>query len=136
MTIDDKRNYLIEFCNSFKHCHYGCPLEDAKSCDWDDDEVCEQAYAQLTAGKLQEDVPTPDPNANVDIVNHPPHYCREGSMECIEEMELIFGKEAVKHFCLCNAWKYRYRSSAKNGEEDIKKSDWYIRKYRELTSNE
>jgi hypothetical protein len=70
-----------------------------------------------------------------DIVNHPTHYCRDDAMECIEEMELIFGKEAVKHFCLCNAWKYRYRSSAKNGEEDIKKSDWYIRKYKELTTN-
>lgn len=71
-----------------------------------------------------------------DVVSHPKHYCREGAMECIDEMMVLFGKEVVKHFCLCNAWKYRYRSNDKNGEEDIKKSDWYIRKYKELSENE
>ena len=68
-----------------------------------------------------------------DMVNHPPHYEREGAMECINEMVLLFGKEAVKSFCLCNTWKYRYRANAKNGVEDIKKSDWYIKKYQELS---
>lgn len=72
-------------------------------------------------------------NNNVD---HPKHYTREGGMECIDEMLLIFGTEAVKNFCVLNAWKYRYRSSAKNGEEDIKKSDWYINKYHEILTLE
>ena len=67
-----------------------------------------------------------------DVVNHPKHYCREGGMESIDEMVLIFGVEAVKNFCLCNVWKYRYRAADKNGEEDLKKSDWYMRKYKEL----
>ena len=67
-----------------------------------------------------------------ETVNHPSHYNREGSMECIDEMLLIFGEEAVKNFCLCNAWKYRYRATDKNGAEDLKKSDWYINKYKEL----
>ena len=53
-------------------------------------------------------------------------------MECIDEMILIFGVEAVKNFCLCNAWKYRYRAADKNGVEDLKKADWYINKYVEL----
>ena len=70
--------------------------------------------------------------ANVDNVNHPQHYCREDAMECIDEMILIFGEEAVKNFCLCNAWKYRYRAADKNGQEDLAKSDWYIKKYKEL----
>lgn len=65
-------------------------------------------------------------------VNHPKHYNREGGMECLEEMILIFGKEVVKNFCLCNAWKYRYRAADKNGEEDLRKSDFYIAKYKEL----
>ena len=69
---------------------------------------------------------------NKEAVNHPSHYCREEAMECIEEMILVFGREAVKNFCLCNAWKYRYRAADKNGEEDLKKSDWYINKYKEL----
>lgn len=70
-----------------------------------------------------------------DSVNHPKHYCREGAMECIDEMVLIFGNEAVKHFCVCNAWKYRFRASEKNGDEDLRKSDWYINKFKELSDN-
>ena len=67
-----------------------------------------------------------------DMVNHPAHYEREGAMESIDEMVLVFGKEAVRWFCLCNVWKYRYRAACKNGTEDIQKSDWYMRKYKEL----
>lgn len=67
-----------------------------------------------------------------DMVNHPPHYERDGGMECIEEMEMIFGIEETMTFCKLNAWKYRYRAADKNGQEDIKKSDWYIHKYKEL----
>jgi len=65
-------------------------------------------------------------------ISHPKHYNREGSMECIDEMLLIFGEEAVKNFCLCNVWKYRYRAADKNGKEDLEKSDWYMNKYQEL----
>ena len=65
-------------------------------------------------------------------VNHPSHYNREDAMECIDEMIMVFGKEAVRNFCLCNVWKYRYRATDKNGEEDLKKSDWYLNKYKEL----
>ena len=68
----------------------------------------------------------------VDMVNHPPHYEREGAIECIDEMILVFGKSAVMNFCLLNAWKYRYRAGEKNGFEDIKKSDWYMNKFKEL----
>ena len=66
-----------------------------------------------------------------DSINHPDHYCH-GGMECIDEMLLIFGRDAVMHFCLLNAWKYRKRALFKNGEEDIAKSDWYLAKYKEL----
>lgn len=75
-------------------------------------------------------------SADVDMVNRPPHYNREGGMESIDEMVLVFGKEAVKNFCLCNVWKYRYRAADKNGQEDLKKSDWYMRKYKELCVDE
>lgn len=68
-----------------------------------------------------------------DPINHPKHYCRGGGMECLEEMELVFGINAVRAFCLLNAWKYRYRAADKNGAQDLKKSDWYMRKYRELS---
>lgn len=68
-----------------------------------------------------------------EMVNHPSHYTRENGMECIDEMLLLFGVEEVKSFCKLNAWKYRYRAADKNGEEDLKKSDWYIQKYKELS---
>lgn len=67
-----------------------------------------------------------------DAVTHPTHYNREGAMECIDEMQLVFGREAVMHFCLLNAWKYRYRAADKNGAEDLKKSDWYLSEYKRL----
>lgn len=73
-----------------------------------------------------------DMKKSVDMVNHPPHYERDGAMECIDEMVLVFGVDATMTFCKLNAWKYRYRAMDKNGIEDIKKSDWYLKKYKEL----
>ena len=65
-----------------------------------------------------------------DNVNHPKHY--QGKHECIDEMIAMFGVEAVKHFCMCNVYKYRYRAAAKNGQEDLDKADWYMDKLMEL----
>lgn len=67
-----------------------------------------------------------------DPVNHPSHYCQDGGMECIDEMIAVFGVEATKWFCLLNVWKYRKRAVFKNGEEDMKKADWYMKKWMEL----
>lgn len=67
-----------------------------------------------------------------ETIEHPAHYCRDGAIESIDEMEMIFGGRAVMDFCLLNAWKYRYRAADKNGSQDIAKSDWYMRKFREL----
>lgn len=68
----------------------------------------------------------------VDMINHPKHYCREDAIECLDEMRLVFGDDIVAAFCLCNVWKYRYRAASKGQEEDLKKSDFYMRKYEEL----
>lgn len=50
-------------------------------------------------------------------------------------MLALFGVEAVKAFCRCNVYKYRYRADRKNGAEDIAKADWYMDKLMELDSN-
>lgn len=71
-------------------------------------------------------------NDTGDSVNHPQHYCRDGAMECFDEFVMIYGEEAGKIACLFNIHKYRYRASKKNGDEDLKKSDWYVKKYKEL----
>lgn len=125
MTLEEKRIKLEEYCRERECDSRGkgrCPLFGLAPC-YEDDRTVDEHY-ELVFGK--------EPDATDDVINHPSHYCREGAMESIEEMILIFGKEAVKHFCLCNVWKYRYRSSAKNGDEDLRKSDWYMKKYKEL----
>lgn len=71
----------------------------------------------------------------IDMVNHPKHYNRDGAMECMDEMITVFGKDIVACFCLCNTWKYRYRASNKGHEEDLAKSDYYMDKYKELIAH-
>lgn len=66
---------------------------------------------------------------------NPEHY-RTGKYECIEVMEEVFGVDAVKNFCLCNAFKYLYRTNRKNGIEDLKKARWYINRYLKLSGEE
>ena len=66
-----------------------------------------------------------------DPVNNPSHYT-QGGIECIDAMISTFGKEAVRHFCLCNAFKYVWRTEHKNGAEDCKKAIWYLTKALEL----
>lgn len=66
-----------------------------------------------------------------DNVNHPEHY-ETGKFECIDVMIETQGAEAVKDFCICNAFKYLYRHGRKNGREDIEKAIWYLNKYLEL----
>lgn len=56
---------------------------------------------------------------------NPDHYKNSTSLECIESMYLIFGKDAVISFCLCNTWKYIWRWKNKNGAEDLEKAKWY-----------
>lgn len=68
--------------------------------------------------KYGEDV-KPDP------VNRPAHYT-SGGIECIDAMQAAFGDEAVKAFCLCNAFKHLWRHRNKNGVEDLKKARWYL----------
>lgn len=70
-----------------------------------------------------------------DNVNHPSHY-ETGKYECIDVMLETQGIEAVKNFCICNAFKYLYRHENKNGVEDVRKAKWYLDKYLELVELE
>lgn len=70
-----------------------------------------------------------------DAVNHPSHY-NNGDHECIDIMIETQGIDAVKDFCICNAFKYLYRHNGKNGVEDIRKAQWYLNKYIELEEDE
>lgn len=62
-------------------------------------------------------------------VDHPKHYNQEGRMECIREMEIMFGQHDVDVFCKLNAYKYLYRAGEKEGEakeKDMAKAQWYL----------
>lgn len=133
VSVDDMRDAVINFCESQRQCD-DCILNYHPSCEVYNqleapEDIIQDAYNKIHQPEVVEEVEEPTPP---NMVEHPSHYNREGAMECIDEMITLFGREVVKHFCLCNAWKYRYRSNQKNGEEDIKKSDWYIQKYKEL----
>ena len=67
-----------------------------------------------------------------DNIERPEHYT-DGNFECIDVMIETQGKQAVMSFCICNAFKYIYRASRKNGIEDIMKARWYLNKYIELS---
>jgi hypothetical protein len=67
-----------------------------------------------------------------EMVNSPSHY-NQGSIEAIDAMISAFGKDAVKHFCKINAFKYLWRLGHKDAEEqEVGKVKWYLDKYLEL----
>lgn len=70
-------------------------------------------------------------STSYDTVKRPQHYTKT-SIECIDAMIETQGKEAVKAYCVCNAFKYIWRHNLKNGDEDIKKAAWYLNKAVEL----
>lgn len=57
-----------------------------------------------------------------DAVNNPTHYTSHPSgVTCIDLAEDM-------NFCLGNAFKYVWRFSLKNGEEDLRKALWYLKR--------
>ena len=123
MFVDGKQRMvddINDFCNTIDYCD-DCPAY----------EVCRSVggFGYETDAKAVSDAwgmicssEKTEKNCK-ETVNHPEHY--QGPNECIKVMEAMFGREAVKHFCMCNAFKYRFRADKKNGEEDIKKAEWY-----------
>lgn len=150
ISVEHKKDALERYCLKRPYCSddvngYECPLYCAipsvASCytDCTDEEINRNYELVFGDKEVKEPVEEPVekathtvPSGLYDNVNHPQHY-NHGSMECIDEMILIFGVEAVMDFCACNAWKYRARAAYKgNPEEDMAKADWYIAKYKEL----
>lgn len=141
MTREVKIAKIKDKCYDIINCN-GCPLKGCESCYGDEADI-DKNYALMFGKEDEEDSilylhkpevkHTEEGEEVTNSVNHPDHYTH--GMEAIDEMVLIFGKEAVKNFCICNAWKYRKRAIYKHGEEDMAKSDWYINKYKELVED-
>ena len=61
----------------------------------------------------------------VDRVNSPPHY-NNGGMECIDYIQQQLD-EHFSSYCQGNVIKYLHRWRYKNGVEDLRKAEWYLK---------
>lgn len=123
MTIEEMNNIIDGYCETVNSCEECVIRELCSSVGGDfakEGEIREAAYMLIKGRGL----------SNGNNVDHPAHY--QGKHECIDEMIALFGVEAVKHFCMCNVYKYRFRAANKNGQEDLDKADWYMDKLMEL----
>ena len=129
MTIEEKKKAVVEYCDSREECD-GCVFDNEKeppicikvNFDYAPDTVINDCYNTIFGGEKEE-------------INHPDRYAG-GKFECIDVMLDVFGADAVKHFCILNAFKYLWRAEKKNGVEDIKKAVWYLNKYIKLGGDE
>ena len=127
MTIEEMRKEIADYsCDEYDGCTE-CPHYLKGFCYYDEQEASDDIIREWHKEFF------PEQYAN-SAVNHPSHY--QGKHECIDEMIALFGVEAVKNFCMCNVYKYRFRAAKKNGQEDLDKADWYMDKLLELNTTE
>lgn len=107
----------MERCN-------GCKYEYDGTCKVTGMECNEMVACTLTNKAKEHNVGTE--RNKQDNVNHPKHYEGNCSIECIDNMRLIFGNQRVTDYCIVNAYKYLWRHKYKNGLEDLKKAKWYL----------
>ena len=63
-----------------------------------------------------------------DTVNHPSHYT-QGKVECIDAIEsAVSGLSGMDALLTGQIIKYVWRWSVKNGVEDLKKAEWYLKR--------
>ena len=70
-----------------------------------------------------------------DNVNSPSHY-QMGNKETIHIIEDMLGQESFIAYCQGNVAKYISRFQHKNGVEDLRKAEWYLKKLIMLLDNE
>ena len=62
-----------------------------------------------------------------DTVNSPAHYTY-GTIESIQAIEASMEPSCFKGFLKGNVLKYLWRYERKNGIEDLRKAEWYLRR--------
>ena len=130
ITLKNGDNFTVLLEETGRLSGKSCPVSDLRNENQDleiryatPDEIREFMRGLFEDGRLL--------HQGFDTINKPSHYA-DSKIECIDAMEAAFGIEPVMHFCLCNSFKYIFRSQKKNGVEDIKKAIWYENKYIEL----
>lgn len=102
-------------------------------------EITDKDPIQTVENRSLEAFDNDDMMSNDDMVNNPSHYqsmMADLNIDCITAMRAAFGEYEAAVFCKLNAFKYIWRASSKNGNEDIDKASWYLKKYRELGGEE
>lgn len=131
MTREEKEKLFNKLCMK-----QGYGLANCSKCSEFVNDLCNRKNtSEFTDEELDvalRDMEKDDPGQHeFDAVERPAHYAST-SIECIDAMVETQGDEAVKSFCICNAFKYLWRHNSKNGDEDIKKANWYLNKAVEL----
>jgi hypothetical protein len=60
-----------------------------------------------------------------DKINHPTHYT-QGGIECIEAIKAALTADEFRGYIKGTILKYVWRERIKNGDEDLKKAEWFI----------
>jgi len=64
-------------------------------------------------------------------VDHPIHYNQSG-IECIDAISAATG-DGMEYYLQGNIIKYLWRYRYKNGVQDLKKAEWYLKKLISIT---
>ena len=68
-----------------------------------------------------------EPSSAPDMVNRPPHYT-QGGIECIDAIKAaVTGKPPYEAWLTGQVIKYVWRYPMKNGLEDLKKAEFYLK---------
>ena len=68
-----------------------------------------------------------NPKSDKDNVDHPAHY-GNGQIECIDYLDDFMTTEEFIGYLRGNIGKYMHRWRYKNGLEDLRKAEWYLKK--------
>lgn len=149
MDKTELRRKMDELCNKQGETCAGCPCQDFDVCNNAEEDLTDGDYVKgiealesLKKNKVGKSIGDgaktllhathePTQGSEYDVVSKPKHYAST-SIECIDAMRETQGDEAVKDFCVCNAFKYLWRHNSKNGDEDIRKASWYLNKAVEI----
>lgn len=85
--------------------------------------------------KAYEGIANKEGKLPVDKVNNPSHY-GQGNIECIDYIKDFLTEEEYIGYLRGNIAKYLHRWRHKNGIEDLKKAEWYLKELIRVQSND
>jgi len=85
--------------------------------------------------KAYEGIANKEGKLPVDKVNSPAHYA-QGNIECIDYIKDFLTEDEYIGYLRGNIAKYLHRWRHKNGIEDLKKAEWYLKELIRVQSND